>query len=143
MDLWKQYPRHPWVRAMQKVYADINIGTMPSSEDTGMEWAINKDSDWRSQWQHHRASIPPILDSIGLKNHSITANSWILFSNPEFTPKTSKKKYLQYVPNQLPIGLFLHMSGIVVSVAGMPIDLGYPPVLMQQSILSKASFKLE
>ena len=143
MDLWKQYPRHPWVRAMQKVYADINIGTMPSSEDTGMEWAINKDSDWRSQWRHHRASIPPILDSIGLKNHSITANSWILFSNPEFTPKTSKKKYLQYVPNQLPIGLFLHMSGIVVSVAGMPIDLGYPPVLMQQSILSKASFKLE
>ncbi|MEK9731156.1 MAG: hypothetical protein VW230_05305 [Candidatus Poseidoniales archaeon] len=142
IDLWKQHPRHPWVRAMQRLYADIDLGTMPSSEDTGMEWAINKEANWRSQWRFHRAAVPPLLDSQGLKEHAFQANAWILFSHPEFTIKKSKKKYGKFIPDHLPIGLFLHMSGIVVSVAGVPIDLGYPPLLMQSNVVDKASFKL-
>jgi hypothetical protein len=142
IDLWKQHPRHPWVRAMQRLYADIDLGTMPSSEDTGMEWAINKEAQWRSQWRHHRVAVPPLLDSQGLKEHAYQANAWILFSNPEFAIKKSKKKYAHFIPDHLPLGLFLHMSGIVVSVAGVPIDLGYPPVLLRSNVVDKASFKL-
>ena len=45
-------------------------------------------------------------------------------------------------PSTFPVGLHLHLTGIIVTVGGMPVDLGFPGGMDFQSIKAKGLIDL-
>lgn len=124
-DLATQHPRHPHVRAALNLMATLGHTKLPPREDTNMQWATEGDTDWRHTWSGHNVSVPPSLDQQHLREHAWQANAWVGWGTKAVTVSTSKKAQKQ-LPNQLPLGLHLHLSGVVTTIQGQPIDLGFP-----------------
>ena len=40
--------------------------------------------------------------------------------------KHAEKKTAKRLPDQVPLGLYTHMGGLIITIAGMPVDLGLP-----------------
>ena len=119
------HPRHPSVRTVLNMMAKLGLTKMPPSEATNMEWATERDTDWRHHWGEHHVAVPPALETQQLKAHAWKANAWVLWGTKGMNVSTQKKAVRQ-MPNELPMGLFLHLSGVVSTIKGQPIDLGFP-----------------
>lgn len=119
------HPRNPSVRAVLHLMAKLGHTKMPPSEATNMEWATERDTDWREHWSEHHVAVPPTLENQALKSHAWVANAWVGWGTNAMNA-SSQKKAVRQLPKELPIGLFLHLSGLVSTIKGQPIDLGFP-----------------
>ena len=60
-----------------------------------------------------------------------------------YAKKSNGWKSLQKVwPNGLPMCLHLHLTGIIVTISGMPVDLGFPGALDLKTIDKKQLLEL-
>jgi hypothetical protein len=127
----KEHPRNPHVRSIMVHYAALGHTEMPSSEHTKIEWLFEPGSDWRVTWPKHTVSVAPSLESNLLRQHAWSANAWVaLASDKEMVDLlSSRKPPLQDLPESLPLALYTHLSGILVTIGGMPVDLGLPGTL--------------
>ena len=39
---------------------------------------------------------------------------------------SNQKKAIRQLPTELPMGLFLHLTGVMSTIKGQPVDLGFP-----------------
>ena len=130
--LSQQAPRDPHVRTLLHHFFRLGEGRMPASEPTNIEWIFDQEIDWRRHWKLHKTAIPPVMDNEELKLHAWNANAWVAMSAQGGMEKRGKKNQFQSLPQQLPLGLYTHLTGITVTIGGMPVDLGLPPSYSQQ-----------
>lgn len=119
------HPRDPSVRAVLNMMAKLGHTKRPPSEPTSMEWATERDTDWRQQWSEHHVAVPPALETPNLKAHAWTANAWVGWGTKAMTV-SNQKKAIRQLPTELPMGLFLHLTGVMSTIKGQPVDLGFP-----------------
>lgn len=124
--LTKQQPRHPHLKTMVHHFARAGQTKMPSSEPTKIEWLCDQETDWRQQWSLHNTAIPPVMDNESLKLHAWNNNAWIALLSPDGLEGRHKKNQHRELPSEPPVGLYTHLTGIVVTIGGMAIDLGLP-----------------
>lgn len=127
--LAETYPRHPHVRAVLHQLASSGKATRPLSEPTNITWMIEKDTDWKQAWPLHNVAVPPVLDTPTLKRHAVKANAWSLLLREQGVNQASAKKAHSQLPDEVPIGLYTHLSGLTITIAGMPVDLGLPSTI--------------
>ena len=124
--LAKKHPRHPHVKTMMHHFARAGETNMPSSEPTKIEWLIDQETDWRQRWPLHNTAVPPVMDSESLKLHAWNNNAWCALLSPDGLAGRHKKNQHKTLPSETPVGLYTHLTGIVVTVGGMAVDLGMP-----------------
>ena len=66
------------------------------------------------------------LHSSALKNHAVKANAWVLLTTEKGVANHASKKPQAALPETLPLGMFTHLSGLTITIGGMPVDLGLP-----------------
>ena len=119
-------PRHPHVRAVLHQLATLGMAKRPPSEPTKIRWAVEDETDWKRSWNMHNTAIPPVFDSTELKQHALQSNAWsLLLSEKGVRQHTSKKAY-KMLRGDVPLGLFTHLTGITITIGGLPVDLGLP-----------------
>ena len=124
----KEHPRNPHVKSIMVQYAALGHTKMPSSEHTKIEWLFELGSDWRVTWPKHTVAPAPSLESHLLRQHAWSANAWVALASEKEMEELlrSRKPPLQDLPESLPLALYTHLSGLIVTIGGMPIDLGLP-----------------
>ncbi len=120
------HPRHPHVRGVLHELAAMGKARRPPSEPTNIQWAVENDTDWKDAWSLHNVAVPPVLDTNDLKQHAVRANAWTLLLTDDGLGKHAEKKTAKRLPDQVPLGLYTHMGGLIITIAGMPVDLGLP-----------------
>lgn len=128
-ELASTYPRHPHVRAVLHQLAMSGKATPPLSEPTNITWAIEKDTDWKQAWLLHNVAVSPVLDTPSLKQHAVRANAWSLLLTEQGVNRASRKKAYTQLPDETPLGLYTHLGGLTITIAGMPVDLGLPAAI--------------
>lgn len=124
--LAKQHPRHPHVKTILHHFARVGKTKMPSSETTKIEWLCDQETDWRQHWPLHNTVIPPVMDNEALKLHAWKSNAWSALLTPDGLEGKRKKNQHKSLPSEAPVGLYVHLSGLVATIGGMAIDLGLP-----------------
>lgn len=124
--LLKKHPRNPHVRGVLHLFAKQRKTQMPPSDPSKIQWMFEEESDWWTGWSAHNSVIPPVMDKTILKEHALKANAWVGFLLPGGLADIKKKNIHKNLPDETPVGMFTHLSGIVVTVGGMPVDLGLP-----------------
>ena len=125
-ELAKNHPRHPHVRAVLHQLALLGKATRPPSEPTNIHWMLERETDWRQAWPLHNVAVAPVLDTQELKQHALKANAWSLLLSGQGVGKHAGKKAYKRLPDEVPIGLYTHLGGLTITIAGMPVDLGLP-----------------
>jgi hypothetical protein len=81
----------------------------------------------------HEAASPPLWTNRALRLHAWTANAWSLHdangsssSMVGALGRTPKKAEPLLVGKTPPVGLHLHLCGLLVDVGGYPVDVGLP-----------------
>lgn len=125
--LSKKHSPNPHINNLLQQFALQGHTRMPSSETTGIEWLFG-DVEWELKWEKHNVAPAPFLERVSLKSHAWKANGWVALGidEPWDSLKRHKKGFHQSLPNELPMGLYTHLAGILVTVGGMPIDIGLP-----------------
>jgi len=88
--------------------------------------------DWVLAWEKmHNVAPAPELRNKKLKKHAWKANAWIAHDvgnglQSALAKKEKAWKILSSDSSNIPICLYTHLTGIVVTVGGMPVDLGLP-----------------
>ena len=118
------HPRHPHVRGVLHELAAMGKARRPPSEPTNIQWAVENDTDWKDAWSLHNVAVPPVLDTNDLKQHAVRANVDPL-ADRRRPGETRREKTAKRLPDQVPLGLYTHMGGLIITIAGMP-DLGLP-----------------
>ncbi len=124
--LAREHPRDPNVKSVMTHFARKGEVPMPASESTKIEWMCDKETDWRSQWPRHNVKIPPVLENDDLKAHALQNNAWTALLTPDARKALSGKNGHRSLRSELPVGLYTHFSGIVVTIGGMAVDMGLP-----------------
>lgn len=124
--LAKEHPRDPNVKTVMMQFARKGEVPLPASEPTKIEWICDQETDWRMDWSRHNVKIPPVLDNDDLKAHALQNNAWTALLTPDARKALKSKNGHRTLRSDLPLGLYTHLSGIVVTVGGMPVDLGLP-----------------
>lgn len=125
-------PRHPHVRSLIRILNELGLLDAMATEPTKMTMLIDSEGDWMRDWPVlHTVHISPRLGSTTARKHAGKANAWIVHSKDQSVSQHyMKSKMWKKIPyngeNQPPHGLYLHLYGIIVTVAGMPVDLGLP-----------------
>jgi len=124
----KEHPRNPHVRSIMIHYAALGHTAMPSSEHTKIEWLFELGSDWRVTWPKHTVAPAPVLESELLRQHAWSANGWVGLSSEKGLERLQKSRKSPHnkLPEELPLALYTHLSGLLVTIGGMPVDLGLP-----------------
>lgn len=132
--------RHPHIRTFIRHLSTIGHTEYSLYEETGMEWCIDSELDWVSTWEkmHNVAPAPELINN-KLKKHAWKANAWIAHDvgnglQSALAKKGKAWKTLKQDNSPLPICLYTHLTGIVVTLGGMPVDLGLPGNLDMKSI---------
>jgi hypothetical protein len=100
-----------------------------------MEWCTDSGLDWVGSWEKmHNVAPAPELRNKKLKKHAWKANAWIAHDvgnglQSALAKKAMGWKTLSMDDSALPICLYTHLTGIVVTLGGMPVDLGLPGYL--------------
>jgi hypothetical protein len=109
-----------------------------------MEWATESGLNVTEVWtKRHVVSSPPTFRKKSLKQHAWAANAWFLHGASNELTIASKKgnngwKMLGKMDETaLPPCLYLHLTGLIVTVGGMPVDLGFPGGLNFKAINDK------
>ncbi|MCS5533642.1 MAG: hypothetical protein NZ736_05235 [Candidatus Poseidoniaceae archaeon] len=132
--------RHPHIRTFVRYLATIGHTDYSLPEETGMEWCIDSGLDWVSAWtKMHNVAPAPELKNKNLKKHAWQANAWIAHDVGDglqiaLAKKSKGWKTLKDGDSYLPVCLYTHLTGIVVTMGGMPVDLGLPGNLDLQAI---------
>ena len=129
--------RHPHMRAVLSHLEGLGQAVAPASEPTGMTWLDEGPGDWVSRWPTmHEAASPPLWTNRALRLHAWTANAWSLHDadGPSSAMvgalgRTAKKAEPLLVGKTPPVGLHLHLCGLLVDVGGYPVDVGLPGTL--------------
>jgi len=124
--LAKEHPRDPNVKTVMMQFARKGEVPLPASEPTKIEWICDQETDWRMDWSRHNVKIPPVLDNDDLKAHALQNNAWTALLTPDARKALKSKNGHRTLRSDLPLGLYTHLSGIVVTVGGLPVDLGLP-----------------
>lgn len=119
-------PRHPHVRAVLHQLAALGKAKRPPSEPTKVRWVLEDETDWKRSWKQHNVAIPPVFDSTELKQHALKANAWSLMMSEKGVDHHTSKKAYKALGDEPPIGLFTHLTGLTITIGGMPVDLGLP-----------------
>ena len=90
--------------------------------------------DWVNAWPYRHTVAPaPALVTKELQKHAWQANGWIAFGDEELFSKAKKKasngwKLLtqKKTESDFPPCLYTHNTGVIVTIGGMPVDLGLP-----------------
>ena len=130
--------RHPHIRTFLRYLATIGHTEYSLPEETGMEWCIDSGLDWVNAWTNmHNVAPAPELKNKNLKKHAWRANAWIAHDVGSGLQNALAKKgkgWKTLKDDHLPICLYTHLTGIVVTMGGMPVDLGLPGSLDLQAI---------
>jgi hypothetical protein len=138
--LFDANPRHPHIRTFLQYLATIGHTEYSLPEETGMEWCSDSGLDWVNAWTNmHNVAPAPELKTKNLKKHAWQANAWIAHDvgsglQTALAKKGRGWKTLKGDDSYLPICLYTHLTGIVVTMGGMPIDLGLPGKLDLRAI---------
>ncbi len=133
-DLAKKQSRHPHLRSLLRHMESIGETVSASSEPTGIQWLRDSGLDWVHAWPYRHTVAPaPALITKDLQKHAWKANGWITFGDEEIFKKSKKKsssgwKLLSDKKSErdFPPCIYTHMTGIIVTIGGMPVDLGIP-----------------
>jgi hypothetical protein len=131
-DLRVKEPRHPHVRSLIRILNELGLLDAMATEPTKMTMLIDSEGDWMREWPIlHTVHISPRLGSTQARKHAGRANAWIVHSQEQSVSKYfSKSSLWKKIPyngeNQAPHGLYLHLYGVITTIAGMPVDLGLP-----------------
>ncbi len=131
-DLRANEPRHPHVRSLVRILNELGLLEGMATEPTKMTLLVDSEGDWMRDWPIlHTVHVSPRLGSTASRKHAGRANAWIVHSKEQSISKFYNRKNLwKKIPydgeNQPPHGLYLHLYGIITTVAGMPVDLGLP-----------------
>jgi len=126
--------RHPHLRSLLRHLESIGHTISASSETTGIEWLRDSGLDWVNAWPYRHTVAPaPALVTKELQKHAWQANGWIVFGDEELFSKAKKKgsngwKLLtdKKTESDFPPCLYTHITGVIVTIGGMPVDLGLP-----------------
>ena len=124
--LSKQHPRHPHIRAVMHQLAGMGQAKRPASEPTRIQWLLEGETDWKQAWGQHNVAPPPTLENTSLREHAMNANAWMLLLSEEGTNQRAAKKAMKSLVDEVPVGLFTHLTGLTITIGGMPVDLGLP-----------------
>ena len=120
------HPRHPHLRRLAIHLAFQGEMEMPIPEVTGLIWADTMDGDWEINWStSHNVVAAPSITTNGMKKHSWNANSWVVRKGLT-TVRTGKNDWKKIEWTNSPLANHLIMTGLVTTVGGVPIDLGFP-----------------
>ncbi|MGB1897543.1 MAG: tetratricopeptide repeat protein [Candidatus Poseidoniaceae archaeon] len=125
-------PRHPHVRSLIRILNELGLLDAMATEPTKMTMLIDSEGDWMREWPIlHTVHISPRLGSTQSRKHAGRANAWIVHSQDQSVSKYfSKSNLWKKIPyngeDQAPHGLYLHLYGVITTIAGMPVDLGLP-----------------
>lgn len=133
-NLAKQQSRHPHLRSLLRHLASLGETISASSETTGIEWLRDSGLDWVHGWpMKHTVAPAPAMVTKELQKHSWKANGWIAFGDEEFFAKAKSKssngwKLLsnKKMETDFPPCIYTHLTGVIVTIGGMPVDLGLP-----------------
>ena len=131
-DLRVKEPRHPHVRSLIRILNELGLLDAMATEPTKMTMLIDSEGDWMREWPIlHTVHISPRLGSTQSRRHAGRANAWIVHSQDQSVSKYfSKSNLWKKIPyngeHQAPLGLYLHLYGVITTIAGMPVDLGLP-----------------
>ena len=133
----KGHSRNPHLRSVLHHYAGLGHTTMPTSEQSKIEWAYEQDLDWRKKWSGHNVSVPPHLETSELKKHAWNANAWVGLASEKglATLLKGKRNQHQNLPENLPLCIYTHLAGLMVTIGGMPVDLGVPGTIQFDEIV--------
>ena len=127
-NLAQKHGRHPHLRSVLLQFARLGHTKMPPSEPTKMEWVCDQETDWRQHWIQHNTAIPPAFEQDELKRHAWESNKWVGLLSQEAWKQRNKKNAHRHLPNEGPLGLYLHLTGLTVTIGGMPVDVGLPSI---------------
>ena len=130
----KDHPRHPHLRRLAIYLAYQGKMDVPVSEPTGLIWADTKSNDWTKIWPSYHNVVPaPEIESNLLKTHAWTANAWSI--RKELDSIDIKERAVKKLtwPRQ-PFANHLILTGLVTTVGGIPVDLGFPGTLNFKAI---------
>ena len=133
-ELGKNKSRHPHLRSLLRHLDSLGQTLAASSEPTGIEWLRDSGLDWVNAWPYRHTVAPaPALLTKDLQKHAWKANGWIAHSAENSLDQAIKKgnngwKMLAKIKseNDLPTCLYTHLTGVIVTIGGMPVDLGLP-----------------
>jgi len=131
-ELRRSEPRHPHVRSLVRILNELGLLDAMATEPTKMTMLIDSAGDWMREWPIlHTVHISPRLGSTQARKHAGRANAWIVHSKEQSVSKYWMKSNLwKKIPyngeQQPPHGLYLHLYGVITTIAGMPVDLGLP-----------------
>ena len=133
-ELGKNKSRHPHLRSLLRHLDSLGQTLAASSEPTGIEWLRDSGLDWVNAWPYRHTVAPaPAFMTKDLQKHAWKANGWIAHSNESSLDQAIKKgnngwKMLAKFKseNDLPACLYTHLTGVIVTIGGMPVDLGLP-----------------
>jgi hypothetical protein len=134
--------RHPHLRSLLRHLESIGETISASSEPTGIEWLIDSGLDWVQAWPYRHTVAPaPALVTKELQKHAWSANAWVAHSAESTLEMAISKgkngwKVLSKYKDEreLPSCLFTHLTGVIVTIGGMPVDLGLPGQLNLKAI---------
>lgn len=128
--LAKKHPRHPHIRSFLGYLANRGHTDNISTEETGLEWLIDSGADWIQEWPRiHTISPAPTLADKHLKQHAWKANAWITHdvgNGLTMALEQKSKGWKSIDETTKPACLYLHLSGVIVTLGGLPVDLGLP-----------------
>lgn len=147
--LSKKYTRHPHVRNLMGVMALAGQTQMMANEASPIQWMNDTGLDWLEAWgRKHLISPSPSFGKKFLIQHSWLSNGWCAHDGKgnleaAIAKRENGWKTLSNAwPNGLPICLHTHLKGIILTVAGMPVDLGLPGNLDLKTIEKKGLLDL-
>jgi hypothetical protein len=139
-----EHPRHPHVRNLVGELARAGHMDMLPSQETTIEWLNDSGLNWLDGWtRKHVVAPPPTFGKKPLIQHAWNSNGWTAMDGVgSLAVARSKKsngwKVIQKTwPNGLPMCLHVHLTGIIVTVSGMPVDIGFPGTLDLKTIDKK------
>lgn len=133
-ELGKNKSRHPHLRSLLRHLDSLGQTLAASSEPTGIEWLRDSGLDWVNAWPYRHTVAPaPAFMTKDLQKHAWKANGWIAHSTENSLDQAIKKgnngwKMLAKFKseNDLPACIYTHLTGVIVTIGGMPVDLGLP-----------------
>ncbi|MEC7113269.1 MAG: hypothetical protein VXW72_06985, partial [Candidatus Thermoplasmatota archaeon] len=142
-ELRKQEPRHPHVRSLVRILNELGLLDAMATEPTKMTMLIDSAGDWMREWPIlHTVHISPRLGSTQARKHAGRANAWIVHSKDQSVSKYWMKSNLwKKIPyngeREPPHGLYLHLYGVITTIAGMPVDLGLPSGINHSDLVQR------
>ena len=122
----KLHPRHPHLRRLAIHLASQDKMKMPEPEVTGLVWADTMDGNWEHNWvKSHNVVAAPSITTNALKSHSWYANSWVVRKEMD-SLRFGKNDWKKISWSTPPVANQLIMSGLITTVGGVPVDLGFP-----------------